>query len=90
MSDLVLYGTEGCHLCHDAQLVLQNLGLLAQVDLVDIALADNSEWLVAQLGEKIPVLLDVPSQQMLCWPFNEASLLNWLNTHYEFISDNES
>ncbi|MCU4674451.1 glutaredoxin family protein [Catenovulum sp. 2E275] len=85
MSDLILYGTEGCHLCDDAQQVLNRLGILEQVSLLDIALQDNSEDLIAQYGEKIPVLLDTPSQQTLCWPFDEASVLNWLKLHYEFI-----
>ncbi len=88
MSDLALYGTEGCHLCELAQAVLAHLGILDQVQLIDIALETNSEELVTRYGEKIPVLIDLPTQQTLCWPFDEASLLDWLNTQYELIPDN--
>jgi len=52
---LVLLGTEGCHLCEQAQALLLNLNgkIPCNLYLEDIA---ESEDMVARYGERIPVL----------------------------------
>jgi hypothetical protein len=69
---LILYGTIGCHLCEDAEQVLQTLGLsFESIDIMD----DNA--LLEKFGVSIPVL-EKPDGY-LYWPFNEAEALAWLN-----------
>lgn len=79
MSELILYGTEGCHLCDLAQKVITKVGLFEHVKLIDIAEGPESEQLINLYGEKIPVLLDTATHDVLCWPFDEMGLLTWLN-----------
>ena len=72
MSEAILYGTSGCHLCELAQALLAQL--LAEFDvaqqpcieLVDIA---DDDALVARYGTRIPLLRRVADGVELAWPF---------------------
>ncbi len=69
---LILYGTEGCHLCHDAQTLLNHLGLAWQdVDIID------HEDLLENYGARIPVL-QLQSRE-LDWPFQSQDIMRFLN-----------
>jgi glutaredoxin-related protein len=72
---LILYGTSGCHLCEDAERVLQSLGLTYEtMDIMD----DNR--LLEKFGTSIPVLHAVNSRETyLYWPFDESQVGIWLN-----------
>lgn len=74
---LVLFGTEGCHLCELAQAVIMNV---AGKITVDVYLEDivDTEGLVERYGLRIPVLLNDNNGAELDWPFDEAQLLQWL------------
>ncbi len=74
---LVLFGTDGCHLCEKAQALLLALPAPLNCDLYleDIA---ASEQMVERYGVLIPVLLHEDSQTELRWPFDQAQLLAWL------------
>lgn len=74
----VLYGTEACHLCDLAQQVVTSASgrLCVDVFLEDII---HSEQLVAEYGNRIPVLKDELSGRELDWPFTQAELLAWIN-----------
>lgn len=78
-TELIFYTTEGCHLCEQAQALLQNLLLQYptdfQIEIVDIV---HSEVLIEQYGTRIPVLLKVATQEDLGWPFDEQSLLQFV------------
>ncbi|WP_143872435.1 glutaredoxin family protein [Catenovulum sediminis] len=76
MSELLLYGTEGCHLCEYAEKVIQNVGLAEHVRHLDIA---EDPALVAQFGTLIPVILDSSNNEFLSWPFDEQQLIKWLD-----------
>jgi hypothetical protein len=76
-SGLILYSTEGCHLCEEAEALLRGLqsydaSLRWQV--VDIALDDA---LFERYGWLIPVLRDA-SERELRWPFDGAQLVEFL------------
>lgn len=76
MSDYLLFGTEGCHLCEEAEQLLQQTGL--SFDIRDIIDDDN---LQQRYGLLIPVLLHVPSQQTLNWPFDTPGLQQFITGH---------
>jgi hypothetical protein len=73
MSKLLLIGTEACHLCEEAEMLLQQAGLsFSSIDIID----DDS--LQQQYGLLIPVLLHDASQKTLNWPFNLEQLNDFL------------
>lgn len=73
MSDYLLFGTAGCHLCEEAEILLHQAGIIFTVkDIIE------SEALQQQYGLLIPVLLHVPSQRSLCWPFDQCGLLRFI------------
>ncbi|NLY13939.1 MAG: glutaredoxin family protein [Gammaproteobacteria bacterium] len=71
-----LFGTLGCHLCEEAEQVLQpfvDQGLI--VELLDII--DSEQWL-ERYALTIPVLRRVDNGQELNWPFDEQDILQLL------------
>jgi hypothetical protein len=74
---LILYSTQGCHLCEQADALLkQCLSTEANLSYIDIAYDDD---LVARYGVLIPVL--ACQNHELNWPFTEHTLKNWLTEH---------
>ncbi|MAD45205.1 MAG: thioredoxin family protein [Oceanospirillaceae bacterium] len=79
---LVLLGTEGCHLCEEAQaLILRLDGKIPwDVFLQDIG---ESEQMVERYGERIPVLrYEAPADGQdaeLDWPFDEQDVLEFVH-----------
>lgn len=76
--ELQLLGTEGCHLCDEAERMVRriapNFGYT--VTYLDIA---SDDGLVERFGMEIPVLrLAIETQHQLNWPFDDVSLINWL------------
>lgn len=73
MLSLELLGTQGCHLCDDAEQVLVSALDLQQVmvELVDIA---ESDELMEAYAVRIPVLRHVASGNDLGWPFDGAQV----------------
>ncbi|MCD2449277.1 glutaredoxin family protein [Methylicorpusculum oleiharenae] len=81
MHTFLLLGTAGCHLCEEAELILNECiqsNPQMEVQLIDIAEEEHWQALYAIC---IPVLLHAESQNELCWPFNSIDIL-------EFISKN--
>jgi len=76
--ELTFYTTDGCHLCEEAQALLQEL--LAQfpdrfnIELVDIV---ESEQLVEAYGVRIPVVVKRNESADLGWPFNYSQLVSF-------------
>lgn len=72
MNKLVFYTTVGCHLCEQADSLLQqfaeqNAGTLRfDIDEVDIA---TDEKLVELYGIRIPVVKNESNQREIGWPF---------------------
>lgn len=69
---LILYGTEGCHLCHDAQLLLLQTGVAWQ----DVDIIDHDD-LLERYGTRIPVLCH--HDRELNWPFQQHDILRFLS-----------
>lgn len=74
MDSAVLYMTEACHLCEQAQqLVVEVTGRPArEVDIVD------DDRLMDRYGVRIPVLQTIDGRE-LGWPFDAAALRAFLN-----------
>lgn len=70
---LTLYGTEGCHLCHEAQSMLLQMGTTWQdVDIID------HPHLLQRYETRIPVLQS--QNRELDWPFTQQDILQLLAT----------
>lgn len=75
---LVLYSTEGCHLCEEAAALLrteQSVRSHLTWDVVDIA---NDDKLFEAYGWHIPVLRNEKGRE-LRWPFDLVSLKAYLD-----------
>jgi hypothetical protein len=70
---LLLLGTDGCHLCEDAQAILNENNII--FDYVDIALIE--EW-QPQFAMLIPVLYHVESKRYLTWYFDSPALFSFI------------
>lgn len=74
--ELILYSTEGCHLCEMALELLQQVGLEEKVSIVDIAFDDA---LFSHYGVTIPVIK--VDQSEINWPFDLSQLQQWLTVN---------
>lgn len=69
MADLILFGTEGCHLCEEAEALLLLAGLSFETrDIID------DEQAQLRYAIRIPVLLNPENGQELGWPFDAQQL----------------
>lgn len=71
-----LLGTDGCHLCHEAQSIIETaatvctqMPTVCALDLADAA----DERLVDLLGRHIPILMT--DSQLLCYPFGLMDII---------------
>jgi len=76
MLQLELYTTDHCSLCEEALDTLLGMPEVAGLSLSVIDIADD-DALVAQYGEKIPVLRAVNTE--LSAPFDRRKILAWLD-----------
>ena len=74
---LAFYTTAGCHLCEQAALLLEELQRHREISVETIDIADD-EALVEKYGIRIPVILNVATQNELGWPFQYQDLLGLL------------
>ena len=77
MKKLRFFTTQGCHLCEQADLILDALHdrYSFEVEIVDIA--TNGD-LVQKYGLSIPVLLNIENDKLLYWPFDTDGVINLL------------
>lgn len=79
MVKLILYGTEACHLCEEAETIVSRLlkkrpsGF--EVDHCDITVSDE---LMKLYGVRIPVIKNEQNGDELGWPFDEDQLSHFL------------
>jgi hypothetical protein len=71
---LVLFGTSGCHLCEQAEEIIQSC-VPESVETIDIA--EQQQW-QERYAIRIPVLYDQASQQELGWPFGQAEVIEFV------------
>lgn len=67
MNRFILYGTLGCHLCEEAEALLQPLLVEypSEIECIDIS---DDEQLLLRYAETIPVLQRVTDGAELSWP----------------------
>jgi len=84
MITLFLYTTECCHLCEQALDILVNLKPSEPfaLELIDIA---ESDQLIDQYGERIPVVQVAPDGHELGWPFDAGQALALLERAKETL-----
>ena len=75
MSQLILYYTEFCHLCDEAESLLLAAGLGERYVKTEI---DDDPELLERYEIHIPVLKRIDNQQELFWPFDELALTAFL------------
>ena len=75
MAELILYHTEFCHLCEEAESIMLQAGLNARYRKVDI---DDDENLLKQYGVRIPVIKRLDTGRELSWPFDLNGLSAFL------------
>jgi hypothetical protein len=76
-----LYTTLGCHLCEQAeQMLLAVLPQFPALDLLAIEISDDPA-LVQRYGLRIPVICLSGATEELGWPFDDASLVDYLRRH---------
>lgn len=73
MSKLILLGTSACHLCEQAEDLLNEINVSYQ----KIDIAEQEQW-QERYAIKIPVLLNAEDQQELCWPFAIEDIQDFL------------
>ncbi len=78
MKHLILYTTQGCHLCEIALQLIQRTLARENFRLEEVEIS-ASERLVDDYGIRIPVLADPESRAELGWPFDAQQLLNYVD-----------
>lgn len=81
---LRLYTTSGCHLCEQAEALLQGAGI--PVETVEIV---DDEALLEQYGVRIPVLQHRETGEELDWPFDGTAiqhLFQWRKSSGDSLS----
>jgi glutaredoxin len=70
---LTLYGTVGCHLCDQAEALLQRAAAARKLEWRYVDIADD-DALVEKYGTRIPVLLTAQGTE-IGWPFSLLDIL---------------
>jgi hypothetical protein len=79
MIRLLLFGTSGCHLCEQAELIVINcLANIKELTIETIDIAENEQW-QEQYAIRIPVLYHPETKKDLGWPFNQAQVKKFIN-----------
>ncbi|AEG02866.1 glutaredoxin family protein [Methylomonas methanica] len=77
MTGLILFGTEGCHLCEEAE----DLVVQAKLKVEKRDIMDDEDW-QQRYGIRIPVLLNQASGRELGWPFSLEQLRQFVS-HFD-------
>ncbi|WP_020409452.1 glutaredoxin family protein [Hahella ganghwensis] len=82
--DLMLYGTLGCHLCDDAQGIINEVleanPAIADIVFLNYADISESDKMMTLYAERIPVLGCRQSEEELNWPFDHQAFVDYLNS----------
>ena len=77
MLSFELLGTQGCHLCDDAEQVLVSCLDLSKVHIEVVDIAESDELMQAY-ATRIPVLRHVSSKTDLAWPFQAEQVQRFM------------
>jgi hypothetical protein len=78
MVQLLLLGTSGCHLCEQAEQIINDCvpdDFNLMIETIDIAEFDHWQ---AQYAVRIPVLYHPKTQQELGWPFDQTQVKKFI------------
>ena len=73
MIRLLLLSTSGCHLCEQAEQIIDDCLPNDSVTVEVIDIAEQEQW-QARYAVRIPVLFYPETQQDLGWPFEQAQV----------------
>ncbi|MDF1763018.1 MAG: glutaredoxin family protein [Oleibacter sp.] len=73
----VLLGTEGCHLCNEAEKVVAVALNGRQIPVYLDDISASAEW-IESYGLRIPVLINETSGDELDWPFTENAVIEFV------------
>lgn len=79
MTRLLLFGTSGCHLCEQAEQIINEYLLNnpeLTIEIIDIA--EQEQW-QEQYAIRIPVLYHPETKKDLGWPFNQTHIKEFIN-----------
>ncbi len=72
MEQFILFGTAACHLCEQAEQIVQSLPLdPAKFSVSTVDIAEQPQW-QPRYATRIPVLYHPATQNELGWPFGLA------------------
>jgi hypothetical protein len=77
MSQLILYYTEHCHLCDEAEALIHAAGLAEECKKAEI---ENDPELLERYEIHIPVLKRIDNHQELFWPFDLLDIAELMET----------
>ena len=77
MKILHLYTTSGCHLCEEAEKLLNKLQASERIQWQPVEISDSDE-LIDRYGVRIPVVKEQGSQREIGWPFSLEELRCWV------------
>lgn len=80
MSVILLYTTSGCHLCEQAEQMLQTLADLNNLTWRAVEISEKAA-LVDRYGLRIPVIGVEGCPAELGWPFDETALIEFLSAN---------
>lgn len=75
MTPLTLYSRPDCHLCDDAAALVLAIAPNAELEVVDVEAVPELE---DRYGLRVPVLRRSDRGAELCWPFDAAAVLGFL------------
>lgn len=78
MQALILYTTSHCHLCEQAEAMLNIIASSDGIHWCSIEIVDN-ELLLAAYATKIPVIKAANSGHEISWPFSISEILALTN-----------
>lgn len=78
MIQLKLYGTSACHLCEQAEQLLEQLQQLGSQLIVEKIDISNHPQLEQAYGIRIPVVREPGTGTELAWPFDLAALNDFI------------
>lgn len=76
---LILFGTDGCHLCDQAREIVLPRAAAAGLSVAEVDIAGD-EVLEQRYGVRIPVLNHPATGAELGWPFDHAAVADFLST----------
>lgn len=77
MRQFEIMTTSGCHLCEIAEQLLHQAAFEIEFQLYEVDISQDDS-LVEQYGVRIPVIVDSLKKKELNWPFDSATLKQFL------------